>query len=535
MELTQQSPRCEQPRSLLPLKDHQLAMLNRCMKIENSKKGIGVMSDVPGSGKTFVILSLIMNSPSTRNIIVVPINIYSQWIEAITKFCGSRVTYSKYIEYQDVSRLYFQKNEIRKSQIILTTPLYYNIIIDAMDNAIVDRVIIDEIDSVSSIIRQSNITKMMWFVSASFNVNEFSKLQRRLELNELSSVTCRTDPKFVKQCFAIPDFESEIIVCKNLYIDTLMYGMVSDIEYERLNALDFAGVRTQNTAKIATNEQEAVEYFVKDLNETIAKTTQALESLESKLGYDMDDEAKCLLQAQIKENIEIKATTQAKLECMIQRITDSMMCLICYCDIENKVITTCCQNAFCSRCLYAWLNTKTQVTPSCPVCRESPVDYLRVCETDDVVEEEQSSDLNPETNNKKSKIEAFKELLEEQLGSKIIIMSNYRSVFNTVVNVLREQDIEYVELDGGNIQNIDKDVQKYRNGNARVLMTNSSLYGCGMNLENTTDIVVMHKLTTAMTEQIIGRAQRPGRNSVLKVWHMFHENEMNEFSFPELS
>jgi hypothetical protein len=56
-------------------------------------------------------------------------------------------------------------------------------------------------------------------------------------------------------------------------------------------------------------------------------------------------------------------------------------------------------------------------------------------------------------------------------------------------------------------------------------MTNSSLYGCGMNLQNTSDIVLLHKTNVTMKEQVIGRAQRPGRTSQLKVWELLHGNE----------
>ena len=93
--------------------------------------------------------------------------------------------------------------------------------------------------------------------------------------------------------------------------------------------------------------------------------------------------------------------------------------------------------------------------------------------------------------------------------------------------MLERENIKYVELDGGNITSIDRDISNYKNGEVRVLMTNSSLYGCGMNLQNTSDIVLLHKTNISMKEQVIGRAQRPGRTSRLNVWELLHENEIN--------
>jgi hypothetical protein len=47
-----------------------------------------------------------------------------------------------------------------------------------------------------------------------------------------------------------------------------------------------------------------------------------------------------------------------------------------------------------------------------------------------------------------------------------------------------------------------------------------------MNLENTTDVVFLHKTNLSMKHQVIGRAQRPGRTSQLKVWELLHGNEI---------
>ena len=41
------------------------------------------------------------------------------------------------------------------------------------------------------------------------------------------------------------------------------------------------------------------------------------------------------------------------------------------------------------------------------------------------------------------------------------------------------------------------------------LLLNSRFCGNGINLENTTDVFIYHKMNDNMTNQIIGRAQRP--------------------------
>jgi len=51
-----------------------------------------------------------------------------------------------------------------------------------------------------------------------------------------------------------------------------------------------------------------------------------------------------------------------------------------------------------------------------------------------------------------------------------------------------------------------------------------------MNLQNTTDIVLLHKTNASMKDQVIGRAQRPGRTSQLRVWELLHCNEVYQQS-----
>ena len=56
-------------------------------------------------------------------------------------------------------------------------------------------------------------------------------------------------------------------------------------------------------------------------------------------------------------------------------------------------------------------------------------------------------------------------------------------------------------------------------------MSNSTLFGCGMNFENSSDIIFVHKMNESMEKQVIGRAQRFGRTSILNIIYLEYENE----------
>jgi SNF2 family DNA or RNA helicase len=59
-----------------------------------------------------------------------------------------------------------------------------------------------------------------------------------------------------------------------------------------------------------------------------------------------------------------------------------------------------------------------------------------------------------------------------------------------------------------------------------MLFVNARSFGSGLNLENTTDIIMFHKLDSELEKQVIGRAQRFGRSEPLNIWYLLHENEM---------
>ena len=98
----------------IKLKTHQEALLYKVLEIDEknsyTNNPFGVMSDRPGSGKTYVVLALIyfsikkLNSKGA-NIIVVPHNIYTQWVKSIENFLGDMLTYKLLLEYSDINRI----------------------------------------------------------------------------------------------------------------------------------------------------------------------------------------------------------------------------------------------------------------------------------------------------------------------------------------------------------------------------------------------------------------------------------------------
>ena len=214
-----------------------------------------------------------------------------------------------------------------------------------------------------------------------------------------------------------------------------------------------------------------------------------------------------------------------------------MCCPICYNTfdeiVNNKIYITsnCCNNKICGECINSWYQKEKD---NCIFCN---LDKINKEKLDFYEKETEDLDLN---NNIKINEELLKvndiklEILNynkdyfirnfiielKDVEKKVIIFSDYSNIFDNIKKICDEFDIKYVDLDKGNIKDIDNAVSEYKIGNAKILLSNSTLFGCGMNFENSTDIIFLHKMDEELEKQVIGRAQRYGRKKILNIIYL---------------
>jgi len=228
----------------ITLKKHQLAMLKRCKEIENKDSRFGIMNDKPGTGKTYVILSLIYDTRLLKktNIIVVPQNIYSQWIISLEKFSND-LSYKKFIDYENIITLYNNPNILSNHNIILTTSSYYHIIATTLSslNISINRVFFDEIDSISNIISTKINSDFIWFVSASFNTHLLGYYNNELINNNINinDIICKCEDDFINSNIILENPNKYYYLCKNIYIDDILGHIISCNDLKSLNAMDY--------------------------------------------------------------------------------------------------------------------------------------------------------------------------------------------------------------------------------------------------------------------------------------------------------
>ncbi len=141
------------------------------------------------------------------------------------------------------------------------------------------------------------------------------------------------------------------------------------------------------------------------------------------------------------------------------------------------------------------------------------------------VKEEVLHDLN-DTNPSFDKMQNLRIILSKMTRSdKVLIFSCNDDTLHNIKDMMRENDLRFAMLKG-NHMTINHIVHEYKEKDLNILLANPRSYGSGLNLENTTDIILLHKFDNDIETQVIGRAQRYGRESSLRVWYLLYDNEM---------
>ena len=515
------------------------------------------------------------------NLIIVPHTLYKQWTNAIEQYTNLKYfgifNAKTFKQFEDIFDDVNDTKEYKKfteNQIILLTNTRY---IDFMTinkkywktwNIPIkfSRIFIDEAENIKNVGKTSCLyptASFIWFVTSSYktllypngkmcyrNMNddslshhynyqtghtrpvvkykmEYAGLVKNImsilvkikyESSYLKNIIVKNDDSFVDESFSLPDYNTNIIECKMPLYLNILNGNVSNEILTHINAGDLEGAMCKlNCTKVSES----------DLIKSITKELQT--KLEN---YNIDLKAafeKTYSTPQAKEDsikkIKFKITiTNNKIVNIRNKLEENNMCTICYGDIENLSISPCCNTKYCFQCISTWLLQSS----NCPFCRNKIGlnSLILVSDTIEKVEEEVDTMMN--------KIESLRKLIQEQSVNehfKMLIFADYDNSFNTIETMINDIGIKYGKI-MGSTHTVNKNITNYKKTTGEdkldILLLNAQYCANGINLENSSDIVLYHNMSKDKTMQIIGRGQRPGRNGVLNVWKLCYNNEITQ-------
>lgn len=492
------------------------------------------------------------------NIIIVPHNIYKQWSSTIEtqtelKYIGvfNKKSFEKFEE--------LIKEEDFSPDIILISSTKFKEIIPKLTNYSFSRLFIDEADSIKITNPYSNIHyNFLWFVTSTYDVlcNPSGVRRYSNSLGELSNtydyyggftsyvytkgvqstyvrgilgsfnsidlkirkhLIIKNNNEFIKQAFSLEDYIVNVLKSNNPLIANVLGTFASKEIMDHINGGDIEGAIEKLNCKKIT-EKDLIEAVTKDFEDKLNNRKIEYQA-KSQMTYSSASAKKESLD-KIKQKIQ---ELEIKIEGIKSKLNDNNLCSICYDDIENVALTMCCNTKFCLECISHWLHSNK----TCPFCRAT------ISNSNIAVITSKEDSYKGDDDKLPTKMEHLKQLIEDRKSNenfKMLIFSDYQNSFKNIVEFMECTGVTYRRV-LGTTATINKIINEYKlpNNNPQsiqVLLLNAEYCASGINLENTSDIVIYHSMNEAKTKQIIGRGQRPGRTSQLNVWKLCYINEL---------
>jgi hypothetical protein len=580
-ELTINDQTDDQPQQCrVQLKRHQLTLIYACRKIESQniiiqeneqlKTKIGIIGDKVGSGKSYVIISLCVSPINhnneaiytthagnlvTRiqqlnevpylnsNVIVIPHNLLTQWKTYIETF-DPAISYISLSRSKHIDDM--KPNDFKNNKIILITNTVYNQFCMKCyrHNYAFSRVFIDEVDNIKIPACQQLSAGFYWLVTASIKnliwpqglYNYNNEIHRYLHVakglkyqgfikdiftslaktkNIIPNLIVKNTDTFVDISLNLPAIQSHFIKCKTPYTVSILNQYVNNNIIRCLNAHDYKGALQLINPSQKESEDNIIKQIIDKYEKQLHNLNVRLDYLEQIIFDSPADKDRLLLNINKEKDEVVK-----KIESIKNRIKESTQCPICYDEIQDKTIMKCCQNSFCFKCLTTWLKSHM----SCPYCKSGQYSNINELLIIHKGCDEASMEVEPSL---KTKFEKTIDIIMEDINNRrFLVLSEFDDSLNNLERLFNQNSVKFEYLKGA--QNvIDKKIQKYNDNEINVLLINPQFYGGGMNLQNTTDIIMFHKFDAEMEKQVIGRAQRLGRDKPLNIWYLLNNVEVN--------
>ncbi len=288
---------------------------------------------------------------------------------------------------------------------------------------------------------------------------------------------------------------------------------------ERINANDIAGAIRELGGSNET-EADIVNLVTRDLQREIDNKEREIQYVSSiDIAQDAREHRLQLLRADLSRLHE-------RMRALTDRVTQlsEKQCAICMDNYENPIMLEC-THVFCGACIIHWIRQNTY-RKMCPTCR-IPIHCKKLTA---IVDQK-----DPTTNNNQiaaaqeraqmlSKEEMLLKLLADNPSGRFLVFSRIDSTFWNITTRLQQANITHAEIKGSTPQMM-KILERFRSGELRVILLNTYHAGSGIDISYATDVVIFHSMGLDKT-QAVGRAQRVGRTTELKVHNLCYAHEM---------
>jgi len=431
------------------------------------------------------------------------------------------------------------KDWFSKMDIIVISKTLYNDFIDLLVKEIdfinsigIRRLIFDEYNRRGSFRANILTSDFYWLVTATlpliynFTNNELrlNIMNRLLDISALRNDIHRKiwDPIIIKNSeeelrlsYSLCNIKNIEYISKSEYRNILNSNMNLPNEVRRmLIADDIAGVIAHFGGDVTTDTS------IIDL--IITKEEREINKIKASITYYEtinNEERKKEQETKLKEAIDKLNNIKTKIERDI-----SEDCSVCMDELLEITLLYCCNSVICGKCVSTILKGNNK----CPFCR-TKIDPSKL-----LVKTNKTTSSSSKKQENYTKLEYIYNIINNKKNGKFIIFSEYWNTFEPIKQLLDKYNIKWCEIKG-NTDVRKKNIERFKNGETTVIFLNGRFDGSGINLPETTDIILYHKTSTPEIEtQVLGRALRLGRTTGdLTVHRLLYENEKNIENDPQ--
>ena len=424
-----------------------------------------------------------------------------------------------------------------------------------------DRIIVDEACDILNKIPYYKYN-FLWLISATYygllqmsytSRNHLGYTIRDVIPNEeiLNLVLVKCCDEFIVKSFNVPPPIIQYHICELPRQYAAVHSFLSRDVRERIDANDFMGALTLLGASSET-ETDIVKIVTKEIERDISNKKREIAYIDS---LDIPDENKTA--RLVTHNTEL-VRLEDKLKNLIDRVSalEEKSCAVCLDSLDNPLLLPC-NHVFCTACLIPWMQHNHN---TCPECR-STIELRQLVaivkdknDTEIAAIESLSSSISsinseisetPTTphpfstssnNNSRqnlrqqqsqifSKEDTLVNIIQANPEGKFVVFSKLDSSYWGCMNRLRTENVSYSLL-RGNSNVMASVLERFKNGNTRVLLLNTVHAASGIDISCSTDLILIHDLGAGRT-QAVGRCNRHPRNTPLHIHQLCYPHEIN--------
>jgi hypothetical protein len=453
------------------------------------------------------------------NLLLASPTLIAQWKEYFSCVKDNKLKIKEISSRKDLEK--FDPNEW---DVVIVNTARYNELMDYTGNVMWKRFIFDEAGSTHvSSMRHVN-AGFTWFVTATPEMllccsGTYSHYMRgffaQMDTTILRHLTIKNPTLFVKHSFRMPQVIEKQHICLNPRVLNVLSHYIDNETRVMISAGDIKGAIARLGGGSA-NDTNLFEIVSRRMKEKLSQAKFSLDFWKTRPNSQKEVET---WEKKVKE-IE---KTLTELEQKYKNVLEED-CTICYAPIEGPVLTPCCQNVFCGKCMMKWLETSKNTCPMCrSVIKASELVYVSK-ENDQEDEKKEDRTVKKTKQKQETVLDIVSEGLNETPKKKFLIFSMYDESFSIIRRELEENKIDYVEISGSKATR-DSKIKKFKEDKVNVVFLNSRFNGAGINLEMATDIILYHEMPQSIRDQVVGRALRVGRECDLTIHNLVYEQQ----------